>query len=133
MAQHRANPACASCHAAMDPIGFALDNFDAVGRWRTVDASGETIDPKGILPDGTAFEGAAGLREVLLRQPERFARTLTENLLAYALGRSVEHFDAPVVRSIAAGAARHDYHFSQLVLGVVNSMPFQMRKAEGAP
>jgi hypothetical protein len=130
MAQHRANPACAGCHAAMDPIGFALDNFDAVGRWRTVDASGSTIDPSGTLPDGTAFEGAAGLRQVLLRHPERFARTLTENLLTYAIGRSLEHYDAPVVRSIAGNAARQDYRFSQLVLGVVNSMPFQMRKAE---
>ena len=129
MAQHRANPACASCHAAMDPIGFALDNFDAVGRWRTVDASGVTIDPSGVLPDGTAFEGAAGLRQVLLKQTERFARNLTENLLTYALGRSLAHYDAPVVRSIAGNAARQDYRFSQLVLGVVNSVPFQMRKA----
>lgn len=130
MAQHRANPACASCHAAMDPIGFALDNFDAVGRWRTVDASGEKIDPSGVLPDGTAFEGAAGLRQVLLSRPERFAGTLTENLLTYALGRSLEHYDAPVVRSIVRNGARQEYRFSQLVLGVVNSMPFQMRKAD---
>jgi hypothetical protein len=129
MAQHRANPACASCHAAMDPIGFALDNFDAVGRWRTVDASGARIDPAGILPDGSTFDGAAGLRDVLLRQPDRFARTLTENLLAYALGRSLEHYDAPVVRSIATNAARQEYRFAQFVLGVVKSMPFQMRKA----
>jgi mono/diheme cytochrome c family protein len=129
MAQHRANPACASCHAAMDPIGFALDNFDAVGRWRTVDASGNSIDPSGVLPDGSAFEGPAGLRDVLLRQPERFARTLTERLLAYALGRSLEHDDAPVVRAIAANSARLEYRFSQFILGVVNSMPFQMRKA----
>jgi hypothetical protein len=129
MAQHRANPACASCHAAMDPIGFALDNFDAVGRWRTVDASGNSIDPSGVLPDGSAFEGPAGLRDVLLRQPERFARTLTERLLAYALGRSLEHDDAPVVRAIAANSARREYRFSQFILGVVNSMPFQMRKA----
>jgi hypothetical protein len=129
MAQHRSNPACASCHAAMDPIGFALDNFDAVGRWRTVDASGTTIDASGTLPDGSAFEGAAGLRDVLLRQPDRFARTLTERLLAYALGRSLEQYDAPAVRSIAANGARRDYRFSQFILGVVNSMPFQMRKA----
>jgi hypothetical protein len=113
----------------MDPIGFALDNFDAVGRWRTVDASGARIDPAGILPDGSTFDGAAGLRDVLLRQPDRFARTLTENLLAYALGRSLEHYDAPVVRSIATNAARQEYRFAQFVLGVVKSMPFQMRKA----
>ena len=129
MAQHRASPACASCHAAMDPIGFALDNFDAVGRWRAVDASGQPIDPSGTLPDGSAFQGVAGLRDVLLRQPDRFARTLTENLLAYALGRSVEHYDAPAVRAIAAEAARSEYRFSQFILGVVNSMPFRMRKA----
>jgi hypothetical protein len=132
MAQHRANPACASCHAAMDPIGFALDNFDAIGRWRSVDASGATIDASGTLPDGTAFDGAAGLRDVLLRQPDRFARALTERLLAYALGRSLESYDAPVVRSIAANGARADYRFSQFILGVVNSVPFQMRKADGS-
>jgi hypothetical protein len=131
MAQHRANPACASCHAAMDPIGFALDNFDALGRWRTVDASGTTIDPSGVLPDGTRFEGVAGLRQVLLSQPERFVSTLTENLLAYALGRSVEHYDLPVIRSVVRNAAPREYRFSDLVLGVVHSMPFQMRKAEG--
>jgi hypothetical protein len=130
MAEHRANAACAGCHAAMDPIGFALDNFDAIGRWRTVDASGATIDPAGVLPDGTRFEGVAGLRQVLLSRPERFVSTLTENLLAYALGRSLEHYDRPVVRSIVRDSAPRDYHFSELVLGVVNSMPFQMRKAD---
>jgi hypothetical protein len=130
MAQHRANPACASCHAAMDPIGFALDNFDALGRWRTVDASGAEIDPSGVLPDGTRFEGVAGLRQVLLSRPEQFVSTLTENLLAYAVGRSLEHYDRPVVRAIVRNSAPRDYRFSELVLGVVNSMPFQMRKAE---
>jgi hypothetical protein len=130
MAQHRANPACASCHAAMDPIGFAMDNFDALGRWRTVDASGVAIDASGVLPDGRKFEGVAGLRDLILSQPERFVGTLTENLLAYALGRSLEHYDRPVVRSIVRHAASRDYRFSDLVLGVVNSMPFQMRKVE---
>jgi hypothetical protein len=130
MAQHRANPACASCHAAMDPIGFALDNFDALGRWRTVDASGEKIDPSGVLPDGTKFEGAAGLQRVLVSRPERFVSTLTENLLGYALGRSLEHHDMPIVRSTVQHAAARDYRFSELVLGVVNSVPFQMRQAE---
>ena len=130
LAQHRANPACASCHAAMDPIGFALDNFDALGRWRTVDASGEKIDPSGVLPDGTRFEGAAGLRQVLLAHPERFVSTLTENLLAYALGRSLEHYDQPVIRSIVRKSAAREYHFSELVFGVVNSLPFQTRMGE---
>jgi mono/diheme cytochrome c family protein len=130
MAQHRANPSCASCHAAMDPIGFALDNFDALGRWRIADASGTKIDPSGVLPDGTRFEGAAGLRQVLLGRPERFVSNLTENLLGYALGRSLEHYDLPVVRSVVRNSAQRDYRFSELVLGVVNSAPFQMRKAE---
>jgi hypothetical protein len=133
MAQHRANPACASCHAAMDPIGFAMDNFDALGRWRTVDASGAAIDASGVLPDGTRFEGVAGLRQVLLSDPERFVSTLTENLLGYALGRSLEHYDVPVVRSVVRASAASDYRFSELVFGVVNSMPFQMRKAEAQP
>ncbi len=130
LALHRANPACASCHAQMDPIGFAMDNFDALGRWRTVDASGVKIDPSGVLPDGTRFDGVAGLRQVLLSHPERFAATLTENLLGYALGRSLEHYDLPVVRAAVHNAAPRDYRFSDLVFGVVNSMPFQMRKAE---
>ena len=130
MAVHRANPACASCHAAMDPIGFALDNFDALGRWRVVDASGVKIDPSGVLPDGTRFEGAAGLRQVLLSHPERFVSAMTENLLAYALGRSLEHYDVPVIRSIVRNSAPGEYHFSDLVLGVVNSLPFHTRKAE---
>ena len=123
LAQHRANPACAGCHAAMDPIGFAMDNFDALGRWRTVDASGATIDPSGVLPDGTRFEGVAGLRQVLLSHPERFVSTLTENLLAYAVGRSLEYYDQPVVRTVVRDAAPRDYRFSELVLGIVNSPP----------
>jgi len=130
LAQHRANPACASCHAAMDPIGFAMDNFDALGRWRTVDASGATIDPSGVLPDGTRFEGVMGLRQVLLSRPERFVSTLTENLLAYAVGRSLEYYDQPVVRTVVRDSAPRDYRFSELVLGIVNSPAFQYRMAE---
>ena len=130
LAQHRANPACAGCHAAMDPIGFAMDNFDALGRWRTVDASGAPIDPSGVLPDGTRFEGVAGLRQVLLSHPERFVATLTENLLAYALGRSLEYYDQPIIRAVVRDSASRDYRFSELVLGIVNSPAFQNRKAE---
>jgi mono/diheme cytochrome c family protein len=130
LARHRANPACASCHAAMDPIGFAMDNFDALGRWRTVDASGATIDPSGVLPDGTRFEGVAGLRQVLLSHPERFVSTLTENLLGYAVGRSLEYYDQPVVRAVVRDSAPRDYRFSELVLGIVNSPAFQTRKSE---
>jgi hypothetical protein len=115
----------------MDPIGFAMDNFDALGRWRTVDASGTTIDPSGVLPDGTRFEGVTGLRQVLLSHPERFVSTLTENLLAYAVGRSLEYYDQPVIRTVVRSSAVRDYRFSDLVLGIVNSPAFLSRKAEG--
>ena len=129
MAQHRVNPGCATCHARMDPIGFALDNFDAVGRYRTVSESGAPIDSSGVFPDGSAFDGVSGLREVLLSRPEEFVLTITGQLMTYALGRSIEYYDAPVIRAIAHGAAPDDYRFSSLVLGVVKSMPFQMRRA----
>ena len=105
---HRANPACMGCHAPMDPLGFALENFDAVGRWRNVDA-GVTIDASAVLPDGTAFEGPAGLRSLLLREPERFAATVAERLLTYALGRGLTYKDAPTVREITRQAAQDDY------------------------
>jgi hypothetical protein len=128
MAQHRTNPVCATCHARMDPIGFALDNFDAVGRWRAVDDSGTPIDASGVFPDGTRFDGVAGLRQLLLRRPEQFVSTLTENLLTYSLGRSLAYYDAPAVRAIVRDAARSDYRFSSLVIGIVKSTPFQMRR-----
>jgi hypothetical protein len=127
MAQHRNNPVCATCHARMDPIGFALDNFDAVGKWRTADESGTAIDGSGVFPDGTKFDGVAGLRQLLLRRPEQFAGTLTENLLTYSLGRSLAYYDAPAVRAIVRNAVRSDYRFSSLVIGIVKSTPFQMR------
>ena len=119
MAQHRANPACASCHAQMDPLGFALENFDAVGRWRTVNEANTPIDASGALPDGTKFDGVSGLREVLLAQPERFVTTLTEKLLTYALGRGVEYYDMPAVRQIVREAAAGELRLSSLVLGIV--------------
>jgi mono/diheme cytochrome c family protein len=128
MAQHRTNPVCANCHARMDPIGFALDNFDAVGKWRTVDESGTPIDGAGVFPDGTKFDGIAGLRDLLLRRPDQFAGTLTENLLTYSLGRSLAYYDAPTVRAIVRDAAAREYHFSSLVMGIVKSTPFQMRR-----
>ena len=128
MAQHRTNPVCANCHARMDPIGFALDNFDAVGKWRTADESGTPIDGSGLFPDGTKFDGVAGLRELLLRRPDQFVGTLTENLLTYSLGRSLAHFDAPTVRAIVREAAPGDYRFSSLVTGIVKSTPFRMRR-----
>jgi len=130
MEQHRANPACSACHARMDPIGFALENFDGVGRWRTTDA-GASIDSRGTLPDGTAFQGGAGLTDLLLtRYRDDFVRTATEKLLTYALGRGVEYYDQPAIRAIVRDAAVNDYRFSSLVSAVIKSRPFQMRRAQ---
>jgi hypothetical protein len=128
MEQHRANPVCASCHRLMDPPGFALEEFDAVGRYRTRNESNAPIDASGVLPDGTAFEGVAGLRKALLGRPILFVTTLTEKLLTYAVGRGVEYHDAPAIRAITREAARDGHRrFSSLILGVINSPPFQMR------
>ena len=128
MEQHRANPACAICHNRMDPIGFALENFDAVGKWRTLDA-GSPIDASGVLPDGSKFQGPAELRKALLSRPKIIANTVTEKLLSYALGRTLEYYDAPAVRSIVREAASSDYRWSSIVLGIVKSQPFQMRRS----
>jgi hypothetical protein len=131
MIQHRANPVCASCHAMMDPIGFALENFDAIGRWRETDA-GDPVDTSGVFPGGATFEGMAGLKQVLLQMPEQFVGAMTEKLLMFAIGRNVQYFDAPAVRGIVREAAEDEYTFTSLVLGVVKSAPFQMRmKSEG--
>jgi len=135
MEEHRSNPSCASCHKVMDPLGFALENFDAVGAWRTAD-EGTPIDASGQLADGTAIDGVVSLRRALLRRPETFVSTMTEKMLIYALGRGLSSYDMPAVRAIVRGAAGRDYRFSSLVLGIVNSVPFQMRtKAplEGGP
>jgi hypothetical protein len=129
MAQHRANPACAGCHKLMDPIGFALENYDAVGHWRTTE-NGAPVDVAGGLPDGSTFDGIGGLKQALLKRPELFVSTTTEKMLTYALGRGVEDYDEPAVRAIVQGAGNHDYSFSSLVLGVVNSVPFQMRRSQ---
>ena len=129
MERHRANPACASCHAQMDPLGFALENFDAIGRWRDRGESNEAIDASGVLPDGSAFEGPAGMRAALLRDERRFVATITEKLLTYALGRNVESFDMPAVRAIVRDAAADDYSFASIVVGIAESIPFQMRLA----
>jgi hypothetical protein len=132
MVQHRSNPVCASCHSMMDPPGLALENFDAVGRWRTRGESFAPIDVAGVLPDGTKFAGVAGLRAALLDRSELFVTTLTEKLLIYALGRGLEHYDAPSVRAITRTAAAGGYRLSDLVHGVVSSAPFQMRRAAGS-
>jgi hypothetical protein len=131
MAQHRANPACASCHAMMDPLGFSMENFDAAGQWRVQGESGMLIDASGTLPDGDRFEGVSGLRDALFRRSDVFVTTLTEKLLVYALGRGLDYYDAPAVRSIVRGAARDDYRFSSILLGIVRSTPFEMRMAAG--
>jgi hypothetical protein len=129
MQQHRSNAVCSACHARMDPIGFALENYDGVGRWRTEDA-GSPIDATGALPDGTRFEGPAGLTQLLLdKYRDQFVRTAVEKLLTYALGRGLEYYDQPTVRAIARDAAGEDYRMSSLIAAVVRSTPFQMRRA----
>jgi len=126
LAAHRANPACASCHDFMDPTGFALENYDAVGRWRTRE-EGKPVDASGGLPDGSRFTGVEGLEEGLLKRPEVFVGTLTEKLLTYALGRGVEYYDGPAVRDIVRHAKAEDYRFSAVIEQIVNSTPFRMR------
>jgi hypothetical protein len=127
--EHRKNPACASCHSKMDPLGFALDHFDAVGAWRTTD-EGTPVDASGALPDGARFQGLSGLRQLLLDRREQFVETVIEKLLGYALGRGVEYYDQPAVRSIARESAVTDNRWSAIILGIVKSMPFQMRRSE---
>ena len=132
LAQHRQNPTCASCHAVIDPLGFALENFDVIGGWRTVDESGQPVDASGTTASGATVEGLVGLRALLLDRPEQFPRTLTEKLLAYALGRRLEYYDRPTVRQIVRDAAADDYRWSSLIVGIVKSPTFLMR-APGAP
>jgi mono/diheme cytochrome c family protein len=128
MAEHRSNPACANCHKIMDSIGFALENFDAVGAWRSEEANAP-IDASGDLADGSHVNGVVELRAALLKNPELFAGTMTEKMLTYAVGRGVDYRDMPAIRTIVRDASRDGYKFSSIVLGVVRSMPFQMRKA----
>jgi hypothetical protein len=126
MVKHRANPVCASCHAKMDPIGFALEHFDAVGRWREADA-GQPIDAASKLLDGSTIDGLAGVQAMLLRRPELFVHAFTEKLMMYALGRNVQYYDAPAIRAIMRSAAEKNYAFSTIVEGIVESVPFRMR------
>jgi hypothetical protein len=128
MEQHRADPVCASCHSRMDPLGFALENYDGVGKWREKD-DGNTIDPSGKLPDGSKFAGPAGLKKALLsNHRDEFVETATEKLLLYALGRGLEYYDLPAVRTISREAAKDDYRMSALITAIVRSTPFQMRR-----
>ena len=134
--QHRANAVCASCHNVIDPLGFALESFDAIGRWRTTNEGGTPydtgipIDASGTLVDGTEVHGLAGLRAVILDREEQFVETVAEKMLTYALGRTLEHYDMPVVRQISREAAADDITWSSLVSGIVKSTPFLMRRAE---
>jgi hypothetical protein len=129
MALHSVNPTCFSCHGILDPLGFALENFDAVGTWRERDRfAGELLDATGRLPDGTELAGPDDLRQALLRRPDQFVQTFTERLTTYALGRTLEYGDMPTVRQIVRDAARDDYKFSAIVRGIVRSAAFNERR-----
>jgi hypothetical protein len=125
--QHRTQARCSSCHAVLDPLGFALEGFDAVGRTRTEDEAGNRVDATGNWPGGVKLEGLAGLRSMLVGRREEFARTVTRKLMSYALGRELEYYDQPAVRAIVRNAAASGYRWSSLVLGIVESPAFQMR------
>jgi hypothetical protein len=136
MEEHRANPLCANCHKLMDPIGLSLENFDAIGAWRsrdgaTVTSLGTPIDASGELMDGTKVDGAVALRKALVRDPEVFVSTLTEKLMTFALGRGTAHYDMPAIRSIVKDSGKLNYRFSSLILGIVKSKPFQYRAKSG--
>jgi hypothetical protein len=129
MIQHRANPACFGCHSRMDPIGFAMENFDPVGRWRDQDG-GTPIDASGVFPDGEKFNGMAGLKAALLSHPDEFVSTLAAKLLMYGASRNVQYYDEPAVRAIVTDSSRDNYTFTSLVLGVAKSAAFQMRETQ---
>jgi hypothetical protein len=129
MEEHRASPQCSVCHRLMDPLGFALENFDGIGRWREAGEEGAgAIDSSGVLPDGTQFNGPVGLREILVSKRDQFVETFTERLLTYGLGRGVEQYDAPIIRRIVREASADDQRWSSIILGIVKSSPFQMRR-----
>lgn len=130
--KHRSKPACFSCHSRMDPLGFGLENYDAIGRWRTHEGK-FPVDASGALPDGRSFNGSGELKTILKADRNEFARCLTEKMLTYALGRGLESYDRPAVAAICRKLSESDYRFSSLVLGIVNSLPFQMRRGEAAP
>src|SRR5687767_8327231 len=132
LAEHRTNATCSSCHGVIDPLGFALENFDVIGGWRTVDESGRAVDATGTTASGARIEGLPGLRALLLEESDQFPRTVTEKLFAYALGRRLEYYDRPAVRRIVRGAASNDYRWSSLILGIVKSPGFLMRASSAA-
>jgi hypothetical protein len=129
MAQHRENPSCGSCHSQMDPLGFALEQFDAVGRWRDIDDRHVPIDASGVLPGGTKFVGVTGLRRALLARPDQMVTVVTEKLLTYAIGRGTSYRDMPSVRTIVRDAAPGRYRLIDVLVGIVKSAPFQMRRS----
>jgi hypothetical protein len=131
MEQHRANPVCASCHSRMDPLGFALENFDATGKWRDKE-DGVPIDPSSTLTDGTKIASPQTFRELLLSRKNQFIGTVTEKMLAYAMGRAVEYYDQPTVRQLVRETAPDNHRWSSLILGIVTSQPFQMRRVPEA-
>jgi hypothetical protein len=128
LAAHRTNAVCASCHRTIDPVGFSLENFDAIGQWRETEVDGQPVDAVGALPGAAEHRGVTGLEDGLLSRPDLFATTLTEHLLTFALGRGLEHYDAPAVRRIVRDARQDGYRLSSLILGIVKSVPFQMRR-----
>ncbi len=125
LAQHRNNPSCNSCHSVIDPLGFALENFDVIGGWRTIDEADKPVDASGTTTSGVKIEGLKGLRALLLAEPDQFPKTVTEKLMAYALGRRLEYYDEPTVRQIVHKAAAQQYRWSSLILGIVQSPAFQ--------
>ncbi len=127
LAEHRSNPTCNGCHASIDPLGFALENFDVIGGWRTKDESGQTVDASGVTVNGKKIDGLVGLRAVLLDDPQQFPRTVTEKLMAYGLGRKLEYYDLPAVRKVVRDAAAQDYRWSAIVLGIVKNPNFLTR------
>ena len=127
---HRSNAVCAGCHRTIDPVGFALENFNAVGQWRDFEVDGQRVDASGSIPGSGEFRGIDGLENALLARPELFVGALTENLMTFALGRGVDYFDAPAIRKIVRDSKNDEYRFSSLILGIVESDPFQMRRAE---
>ena len=129
LAAHRSNVVCANCHRTIDPVGFALENFDAIGRWRDHEGDNGRMDASGGLPGIGDFVGVAGLEEGLVSSPALFAGTLAEKLLTFALGRGVDYYDAPAIRKIVREAESHDFRFSSLILSIVKSVPFQMRNS----
>jgi hypothetical protein len=129
MEQHRKNPTCANCHARIDPLGFGLENFDGIGRWRTVDANAP-VDASGVLPNGAKFNGPAEFRQALIKNPDAFLTTMLQKLMTYGLGRGVEYYDMPTIRKVLRDARENEYRWSSLIMGIVTSNPFQMRNSE---